>query len=217
MPAKQSHGFQKALLLKQKIKGKMDFEELIKKNRSYRRFHQYAPVTMQTLMSLINLARLSASSGNIQGLKYYPTTEADKNEQIFKHLRWAFYLKDWNGPADGERPAAYIIVLWDTAISDVIDTDVGIAAQSILLGAVSKGLGGCMIGSVDRAGLRKELNIPGRFQIPLVIALGKPKEQVLLEELPDDLRIEYWRDTQGVHHVPKRSLEEIIITRFPKE
>jgi nitroreductase len=192
----------------------MNFDELVRKNRSYRRFYQQETVSLKTLYELADYARLSASSGNIQGLKMFLSAEPVLNEQIFPHLSWAYYLKDWNGPGEGERPAAYIILLWDTHIKEPIDTDTGIAAQSILFGAVSKGLGGCLIGSVDRVGLRKTLGIPKNLRIQLVIALGKPKEQVVLEEMSDAMNVKYWRDDSGIHHVPKRKLEDIVFTRF---
>jgi nitroreductase len=192
----------------------MNFDDLIRKNRSYRRFYQQEGIPLSQLTELANYARLSPSSGNIQGTKMFLSAEPLQNATIFQYLRWAFYLKDWEGPPEGERPAAYIIMLWDTDIREPVETDTGIAAQSILLGAVSKGLGGCLIGSVDRVGLRKALHIPENFQIPVVIALGKPLEQVVIEELPASQEVKYWRDDFGIHHVPKRRLEDIVFTRF---
>jgi nitroreductase len=192
----------------------MDFAEIIRKNRSYRKFHENQPVSEEVLKELVDYARLSASSGNVQGLKFYLSTDPAKNNLIFSAIRWAYYLKDWDGPESGERPSAYIILLGDTDIHKTIDVDAGIAAQSILLGAVSLGYGGCMIGSLDRVSLRKKLEIPDRFEIPLVIALGKPKEKIVIEPLGEEGNIEYWRDEYQVHHVPKRSLEELIIYTF---
>jgi nitroreductase len=198
-------------LIKSTSKNNMGFLNLITKNRSYRRFKQDYKIELNELKELVNLARLSASSSNIQGLKFLLSVNSDMNSRIFKYLKWAYYLKSWNGPAEGERPGGYIIVLGDTEIHSTIDVDVGIAAQSILLGAVEKGLGGCMIGSVNRPGLRKDLKIPDHFQIPLIIALGKPNEQIVLEDVDETGNIQYWRDENDVHHVPKRSLDEIII------
>jgi len=192
----------------------MDFAEIILKNRSYRKFIEKQPVPENVLTELVNYARLSASSGNIQGLKFYISTDPEKNKQIFTTLRWAYYLKNWSGPAEGERPSAYIILLGDTEIHKTIEVDVGIAAQSVLLGAVSMGYGGCMIGSLDRVTLRKLLEIPQRFDIPLVIALGKPDETIRIEDTKEDGEIEYWRDDFKIHHVPKRSLQELIIKSF---
>lgn len=189
----------------------MEFSDLIIKNRSYRRFKQDHKLEINELKNLVNYARLSASSSNIQGLKFILSVDNDVNSRIFRHLKWAYYLKNWNGPVKGERPGGYIIILGDTEIHSTIDVDVGIAAQSIMLGAAYKGLGGCMIGSVDRPGLRKDLKIPDHYQVPLVIALGKPDEQIVLENVDETGNIQYWRDENDVHHVPKRSLDEIII------
>jgi nitroreductase len=187
-------------------------EELIKKNRTYRRFYQEFKIESKTLEELIDLARLSSSGGNLQSLKYVLSYDQDKNNLIFPHLKWAGYLKDWDGPEEGEKPSAYIIMLGDKEISSNYFWDHGIACQSILLGACEKGLGGCMFGSVDREGLRKTLAIPLRYEIILAIALGKPKEIVVLEEVTDPGNIKYWRDEDGVHHVPKRKLQDIILS-----
>jgi nitroreductase len=186
-------------------------KDLILKNRSYRRFYQEGGITIETLKELVDLARLSPSAGNMQPLKYLLSCDYSKNSLIFPYLRWATYLRDWLGPAEDERPTAYIIILGDTEISQSFGCDHGIAAQSILLGAVEKGMGGCIIGSVDRDGLRKALQIPEKYEILLVLALGKPKEEVVLETVGPDGDTKYWRDKDGVHHVPKRSLNEIIL------
>lgn len=186
-------------------------KDLITKNRSYRRFFREVPIEHQTLRELVDLARLSPSAANLQPLKYVLSCDPERNDLIFPHLAWAGYLKDWPGPAESERPAAYIIVLGDTNIRKTAGCDHGIAAQSILLGAAEKGLGGCIITSIDRDRLRQTLNIPDRYEILLVLALGKPKEKVVIENVGPDGDIKYWRDSDGVHHVPKRSLEEVIV------
>lgn len=186
-------------------------KELVYKNRSYRRFHQNEPIAVETLRQLVDLARHSASGANLQSLKYILSCDPFTNEKIFKRLGWAAYLKDWPGPMEGERPAAYIVILGDTGIHKDFFVDHGIASQSMLLGAVEKGLGGCILGSINRDGLRRDLNIDERFQIMLVLALGKPKETVLIEYVEAGADIKYWRDEQGVHHVPKRPMDEIIL------
>ena len=186
--------------------------DLILKNRSYRRFYEEVDIKLETLRELVDLARLSASARNAQPLKYILSCEPQRNSLIFPHLTLAAYLKDWSGPAEGERPSAYIIILGDTEISRFLDYDAGIAAQSILLGATEKGLGGCMIASVDREELRRALDIPLRYEILLVLALGKPKAKVLIETVGPGGDTKYWRDTKGVHHVPKRPLDDIIIS-----
>ncbi len=185
--------------------------DLIIKSRSYRRFYQDAAIEHETLRGLVDLARLSPAAGNLQPLKYILTCEPKKNALIYPHLAWAGYLKDWPGPDEGERPSADIIILGDREVSQSIDCDHGIAAQSILLGATEKGLGGCIIGSIQRKGLQKALAIPARYEILLVLALGKPREMVVIETVGATGDIKYWRDSDDIHHVPKRPLDEIII------
>ncbi len=184
--------------------------ELITKSRSYRRFQQ-AAIEHQTLRELVELARLSPSAANLQPLKYILSCDPQKNDLIFTHLAWAGYLKDWPGPEPAQRPSAYIIILGDTRISQSFGCDHGIAAQSILLGATEKGLGGCIIGSIQRQALRKTLSIPPHYEILLVLALGKPAETVTIETAGPTGDIKYFRDTESIHHVPKRPLDEIII------
>lgn len=185
--------------------------ELVVKNRSYRRFYAEVKIEHETLRSLIDLARHSASAANLQPLKYMICNDSEKNAKLFKCLAWAGYLKDWPGPEAAERPSAYIIVLNDTRIAKSAGCDHGIASQSILLGAAEMGLGGCMIGSVKKKELRESFDIPDCLDILLVLALGKPKETVVIEELEPGGDIRYWRDSQGIHHVPKRKLDDIIV------
>ena len=185
--------------------------ELIIENRTRRRFHQEVAIELETLRELVDLARLSAFGANRQPLKYILSCDPQKNALIFPYLGWAGALKDWPGPSEGERPSAYIIILGDTEISQAFSCDHGIAAQSILLGAREKGLGGCMLGAVERDVLSKALSIPPRYEILLALALGKPKEKVVLETIGPDGDFNYWRDSDDVHHVPKRLLDDIIV------
>jgi nitroreductase len=189
----------------------MLLKTLIRKNRSYRRFHEKKKIGIKPLKGLVDLARLSGSSANLQPLKYYLSSTAELNQKIYSCLKWAGYLKNWPGPSEGERPSAYIVMLGDTRISRSFGYDAGIASQSILLGAVEKGLGGCIIGSIDREELGRALKMAAHLEILLVIALGKPKEKVLIKSVGKGRSIKYWRDRNGVHHVPKRTLEDIIV------
>ena len=189
-------------------------KDLIKTNRSTRRFHQDVAIDVHTLKELIELARLTPSAGNRQPLKYILSCSPTSNDLIFHHLTWAVYLKSWPGPAEGERPAAYIILLGDKVLATDFGYDAGIAAQSILLGAVERGLGGCIIGLVNREKLKTALDLPEHLEILLVLALGKPAEEVVIEPMGADGKIEYWRDGKGVHHVPKRALDELVFKQL---
>jgi nitroreductase len=189
----------------------MDFKDLAKKNRSYRRFNERFAIERETLVELIELARYAASGRNAQPLKYFLSNEQDLNERIFSTLAWAGYLKEWPGPEKGERPSAYIIVLLDREISDNCFCDDGIVMQNILLGAVEKGFGGCILRAINKLRLTAILNLSDRFEIIDVVALGKPVETVVITNVGKDGDIKYYRDENDVHYVPKRSLDELIV------
>jgi len=190
------------------------FKDLVAKNRSYRKFYEELKISTDTLVSLVDLARLSASARNMQPLRFLLSNDSSENSKIFQAIAWAGYLDKWSGPKEGERPSAYIVILEDLKCSggDILTTyDTGIAAQTILLGATEIGLGGCMIGAINHKNIKKSFNLSDEYRIKLIIAIGKPKESVIVEKLEYSEDLRYWRDEQGVHHVPKRDLEDIII------
>jgi nitroreductase len=183
--------------------------ELILKNRSIRRFNTSEKIKNKQIEKWVDLARISASGRNMQPLKYVISTDEKINGLIFPHLGWAGYLNDWKGPSESERPVAYVAVLLDKSLAENYYCDDGIAMQSILLGAVEDGFGGCIIGSVNKSKVSKILQLPANLEVLWLIALGKPAEKVVLETAEKG-EIKYWRDENNVHHVPKRPLEEII-------
>ncbi len=187
------------------------FKKMIADNRSYRRFYEDEIISKETLLSLVDYARLSASGANKQALRYVVACEKEVNAIVYSTLAWAGYLTDWSGPVEGERPTGYVIILQDKNNKMVGGVDHGIAAQSILLGAVEIGLGGCIIASVKREELAKTLGISEQYEILLVIAIGKPKEVVVIEDINIGGDVKYWRDEQQVHHVPKLKLEDIVL------
>ncbi len=186
-------------------------KDLVSKNRSYRRFEANYQIKDTQLFELIDLARISPSAANLQSLRFMPVWEPKQLDQVFEKLTWAGYLRYWDGPEPHERPSAYILILCPQETNKFHHTDAGIAAQTIMLGAVEKGLGGCILASVERDAVKQSLSIPAEMDICLVLALGKPAETVLLEEVVDPDDIEYWRDPEGLHHVPKRLLNDLII------
>jgi nitroreductase len=189
----------------------MQMKELIRKTRSYRRFRQ-DPISVQILRELLDMARLTASQRNCQPLRYILSCDDETNAKIFPATMWAAALKEWGGPVDGEKPTAYIVILGDKTITEAFSPDEGIAAQSILLGAMEKGIGGCMLGALNRKMLFEVLNIPHQYKILLVIALGTPGEEVVIEDLTEGGTTAYYRDEDDVHHVPKRKLDDIIVS-----
>jgi nitroreductase len=184
--------------------------DFVLKSRSYRRFDNTFAISDEIMMNLVELARLCPSSRNQQALKFITLNQPEFCDLLFPSLAWAGYLKDWPGPSKEERPTSYIIILGDNLLGSKFDIDLGICAQTILLGAVEQHLGGCMIGSIKREQVRSIFSIPDHLEILLVVAIGKPIEKVVIDPVPgDDIR--YWRDAQGVHHVPKRSIGDILI------
>lgn len=180
-----------------------------RENRSYRRFHESVEISTEHLRSMVDAARLSPSSRNIQPIKFFICNDRELNSMIYPNLGWAGYLKEWDGPQEGERPSAYIILLHDKNISAGYSCDHGIFAQSILLRAVELGFGGCMIATFKKDVLSGLLKLPEHLEMIMVIALGKPKEIVVVDDIKEG-DVKYWRDIEQIHHVPKRTLEELI-------
>ncbi len=189
----------------------MQLEELVGRNRSYRRFKQDSPISRATLEELVALTTKVPSAMNAQPLRYILVNDTTTNATIFENLAWAGALPDWPGPKDGERPAAYIVVLGDTRIKSLSAVDSGIAMQTMLLGAVERELGGCIFGSIQRKPVAAALEVPEHLEILWIVALGVPVETVVLEAVPADGSMKYHRDENGTHYVPKRSLDEVII------
>jgi len=188
-------------------------KELVLKNRSYRRFYQNELIQKAQLRQWIDLARLGASGRNAQSLRYMTVTDQGLCQHVFENLAWAGYLSDWTGPVEGEKPVAYVIMLNDERLSKNYFCDDGIAVQNLLLGAVEDGFGGCILRAFKEKNIRDLLNVSDDYSIIQVVALGKPKEEVVLEEMKNN-DIKYWRDEKGVHHVPKRKLEDLVINEF---
>lgn len=186
-------------------------KDLVRKNRSYRRFYGDKTIELSTLRELVDLARLCPSGRNLQGLKYMIFNNAEDNKKISENLFWAGYLKDWDGPVDEEKPSAYIIMFRDKSLGAGSVQDEGIALQTMLLGAVEMGLGGCILANVNRVRLKEVLGFDDTYELAFVLALGYPKEEVVLDEMNEEGDIKYWRDEDKVHHVPKRKLDDLIL------
>lgn len=183
--------------------------------RSYRRFDQAVQIPEEMLMDWVDTARCTASSCNNQPLRYKIISTPEACAEIFPHTAWAGALPDWAGPEEGERPTAYIVLIANTAdsVNDIFTArDEGIAAQTIMLAATEAGFGGCMIGSFGKASVTKICGVDGEnLRVDLILALGKPVEQVVLVEPDEEHGLHYYRDDQQVHYVPKRPLDSILL------
>ena len=188
----------------------MSFYAIVLKNRSYRAFDERRPVTRKELEYLVSLARVTPSAVNRQPLKFFLSSDERTNARILPLTAWAGLLKDVKLPPDGRRPAAYIVICVDQRIAKNADKDVGIAAQTMLLGAADMGLGGCMIGAFDPARIHAALELEKYLFPSLIIALGKPDERVEIVDIQGG-ETAYYRDENGDHFVPKRTMEELIV------
>ncbi|MDD2469018.1 MAG: nitroreductase family protein [Desulfobulbus sp.] len=190
--------------------------DVVRKTRTVRRFQEEKAIDVELLRDLIDLARLGGSARNAQALKYMLITDKPLRDQLFPLLAWAGYLPHWPGPKAGERPSAYVLCLLDTSLQKGPDTeahfDLGIASQNLLLGAAEQGVFGCRIGAFSPAKVQELLKLSARYKTLLVVALGYPAEEVVLEEMEADGDIRYWHDEQGVHHVPKRRLADVLLS-----
>lgn len=193
----------------------MDVWEAIKSRRSVRRFRQ-EPVSKEILLELVEAARCAPSAANRQPLEFVIADSEEQTSQIFAQLAWAGYVRPLRDPPAGKRPVAYIIVLVHTekAMAEFGKVDAAAAIENILLAAQGKGIGSCWLGSINRDELREILDIPDKYDIDSVVALGYPDEQPVMEDCKGD-SIEYYLNDKDVLHVPKRPLPSIThINKF---
>ena len=187
-------------------------KRLIMVDRSIGGFDNARTVGKDTLMSLINLTRFCASGRNLQPLKYRIVCESDECAKVFPLLKWAGYLSDWDGPVKDERPTAYLVQCLDTRMTENQMCDDGLQLQALTLGARALGIGGCIIKSFNEIGIKKGLGLEDYYKPLYILALGYPVEKVVLEDMSVvDNDIKYYRTPDGVHHVPKRPLSELVI------
>jgi nitroreductase len=181
--------------------------EKIVKRRTIRRYLK-DPVPRDVLVRCVDAARLAPSGMNRQPLKYVIVNDDDPLGKVFPTIRWAGYLPDY-GPNDEEMPRAYIVILLDKEIRKDCGHDAGIAAMTISMVAHAQSLGSCILGAIDRPRLREILGIPQQLEIVLAVAIGYAAEAPTIDKVKDG-NTRYWLDDDGVLHVPKRSLEEIV-------
>lgn len=186
----------------------MEFKNLVKKNRSYRRFNEKAEIPQKSIDTVIENLRYVPSAANLQPLRYIVASNREVCSEIFPALKWAGYLSDWQGPVEGERPSLYVVILGDRKLSPYVDWDYGIALQTLLLGFVEQGYGGCAIAAFDKKQVREIFDVEAALDILGVVAVGEPVEKVVIDDYSDSVK--YWRDEEGIHHVPKKSLEDIV-------
>ena len=185
-------------------------KDIVKKNRTYRRYDNSVKINKEQIIEWIDCARYCASAKNAQPMKYIIVTEPEACATLYPALKWAGYLTDWDGPIPEERPTAYIVQLLDTSITTNPLCDDGLQLQAITMAAVEEGFGACIFKSFDNGAVRKQFNLPEHLQVQYVVSFGKPIEEVIIEPICGE-DYKYWRTEDQKHHVPKRSIEEIIL------
>lgn len=189
------------------------FKDLVIANRSYRGFDENRKITKEEMLEFVDLTRYTASSVNMQPLKYYIAYEDDKVRLVQSMTKWARALPDLNLPFEGTMPTGFIVICQDKDIAPNTARflkDVGIVAQTILLAATEKGLGGCMIGNFQPDEVKSKLNLSDNLEVLLIVAIGKPAENIVITDVCDG-KFNYYRDENNTHYVPKRKLEDILI------
>ncbi len=189
----------------------MEIKELLKLNRTFRRFEQSPKPTIQELTDWVGSMRFTASGRNAQPLKYIIVTEEELCHKICASVGWAGYLKDWAGPQKDEEPTAYLVQLLDKKIAPKVHLDEGLQLEALSLLAREAGFGTCILSAFSQKEIKEMLKLEDDFQILSILAIGSPKEEVIVVDLenPDD-SVAYYRDEEGKHYVPKRKAEELV-------
>lgn len=192
------------------------FKDLVKSSRSYRGYDESYRFTKEELEDFVDCARYAPSSVNAQPFRYYLAWEKEDVDRIQSLTKWARALPDLDLPYEGKRPTGFIIILQDLNNGNSTaryQKDVGIVAQTMLLAAAEKGLGGCMIGNFGAESVKTALSLPEHLMPMLIVAFGKPDEKIVLTEIDEGDDINYYRDQNDIHYVPKRKLEDIVVTK----
>lgn len=187
----------------------MNFKELVKSNRACRRYDESKKISREELIDLVELARYTPSGVNKQAIRFAVVN--DNLDDIFKNLRWAGYLKDWDGPKVGERPTGYIVFAFDKKYGNGMPEDVGIVSQTIALGARAKGMSACILKSYNEVGIKEALSLSDDYKVVLVMSIGYPVEEIVVDDIREGEDIKYYRDDRNVHHVPKIILDDLLI------
>ena len=92
------------------------FDALVRRARTCRRFDESMRVPREFLLELAELAHLAPCGANAQRLRFHVVSGSEDCARVFDELAWAGALKDWPGPAEGERPTGYIAILAERAV-----------------------------------------------------------------------------------------------------
>lgn len=193
----------------------MDVFEAVSQRRSIRKFKDM-PVAYEMLEKCVDAARLAPTARNCQLLEFIIVEDEEMVPRVLDAVgSYAGQSRPEKGWQPGARPKAYIITLIDSqrvakykVSRDNVNHDVGLAVENMILVALTQGIGTFTIGSFDHDRLGQVLNIPETHEVALGVGLGFPDESPVLEVATES--IDRWVDDEGVRHVPKRRLEDIV-------
>ncbi|MBN2279788.1 MAG: nitroreductase family protein [Candidatus Marinimicrobia bacterium] len=181
--------------------------QLLETRRSVRQFKQDS-LSREVIEKCVNATRLAPSARNLQPLEFVYVDDAELVRKIFPMTKWAGYIMPQGNPKPGQEPVSYLVVLENKEISDAnFKYDVGAYVENFLLACWGFEIGSCWILSVNREVLQSILEIPAKYEINCVVALGYPAESPMAEDTNDDIK--YYKDSDDRLHVPKRKMDHI--------
>jgi nitroreductase len=165
----------------------MDIFEVIRTRRSIRRFKD-KPVEDEKIRTLLEALRQSPSWSNLQCWRLIVVRDKITREKIsnLSYVESFFaplgYKANPSRKGIAEAPVVIIAcadpsqsgVLWDQPF---YMTDIGIAAQNLMLAAHALGLGTVFVGVFKEEKLRDLLNIPQNIRIVGIFPIGYPLEE----------------------------------------
>ncbi len=187
----------------------MELMDLIRTNRTYRRFKQTA-VSDEIIAEVLEAARNAASAANRQPLSYVVVKSQKKVEEVFALTKWAGYLPPEQGqPKKGEEPVLFIGVVENMDINKNCDTDAGLAIANMRLAAWAHGVGSCIIGACNKLELSRMFGLTQNQVLHTVIAFGYPSHASSIEDMKND-DVKYYLDGNRNYVVPKRRIDDVV-------
>lgn len=184
-------------------------DSLLLKNRSCRGYDHSVPISEDVLRRIVGVNTKIPSARNQQVLRFKLVVDESEVALINNNIKLGGALPHLNLPFPDTEPIAFIVVTSIANVDHNVYIDLGISLQSMLLKSVEIGFNGIIIGAFDAKSISKGL---GLNNLPLaVVAIGKSIEKYRLVDVPSNGSLKYYRDENGVHCVPKLSLDDIII------
>jgi nitroreductase len=180
----------------------------MEKNRSYRGYDQSFEVKREMLERIVAVNTKIASAKNQQVLRFKLVTKETGADIITQNMKLGGLLPELHLPFPGTEPEAFIVICSTVEPDKWVHMDVGIAAQSMLLKAVEMGLGGICIGAFNKQAVTDTFVLP--CEPVLVLAIGKPAEQIELVPVHAEEPLKYYREN-GIHYVPKIVANDLIL------